>query len=341
MDITDLRSEPIKSKMKPTGLYRYYDGDILVGKECVSCGICFTIDNYHNAKDKKDGTVSKCKQCVSAQVSSSYADRYDKTGAQVPGWVEEVTQGTDLEGMIAVPSRRYRGWQGVRFYNSDGKIVGKVCPECKKAIAVGLFDRNLGHTDGLSTYCKKCNGSLNKEYASIRQDNDPNYAKNRSKKSYEKYFLRTDEEIAIKRSSIHPEGTKRCRVCRGTRKFTEYDIARGRADGLAQDCKECKVTKRRRVCEEYWKIAGIPLVCYLDSCSKGFEEIDHVVPVTLDGSDDLSNLLPICSHHNKRKHGTLLPLWLMDDYPEDYRSTMETVEGYGIDTWGSYVPLVN
>ena len=341
MDITGLTAEPIKSKMRPTGLYRYYDGSTLVGKECLECGVFHTISRYHKSKDKKDGTVARCRGCVAEKVSNGYESKYDKSGAQVPGWVEEATKNTELEGLQVVLARRYRGWQGARFYDDKGDIAGKICPSCHKAISAELFTKNLGHTDGLATYCKKCSGSFSREYALLRNELDPDYAKDRSKKSYEKYFRRTDEEIDSKKNSMHPECTKRCRVCRDTRGLQEYDAARGRADGLAQDCKECKTDRRRKICEEYWKVSGIPLVCYLSSCLKGFEEIDHVVPVTLDGPDDLSNLLPICSHHNKRKHGTLLPLWLMDYYPEDYRSTMETVEGYGIDTWGSYVPLVN
>lgn len=338
MNIEGLRTEPIKSKMRHTGLYRYFDGDLLIGKGCLTCKIPQEITNYHRSKDKIDGTVSNCKECLSVKRSKSYSEKYEKSGAQIDGWLEDVPKDAELEGLQIVLARRYRGWQGARYYYEDGLLAGKICPACKKAKIVGRFSKNAGHSDGLSNYCKECNGSLNREYLTIRSEDDPDYYKRRSKEAYTKYFLRTDEEIMRSRFNLHPSGTKICRVCREELTFEQYDVGRGRSDGLAPDCKTCKKTQRKRICKEYWNTRGIPLKCYLSSCDESFEEIDHVVPTSLDGPDELYNLLPMCATHNRKKHGTLLPLWLLDNHPEDYVSTITAVIHFGVDPWGSYVP---
>lgn len=339
MDTKGLRREPIKCKMKPTGLYRYFDGTTLVGKDCTECRSPREVESYHKAKGKPDGIVSKCRDCLSERASKAIDKKYSKSGAQVAGWVEELHKDPVLVGLDVVLARRYRGWQNVRFYFENGSIAGKVCPSCKEAKVVGSFSKNSGHSDGLSTYCKICGGVHNKEYLKIRFEDDPEYYKNKSAVSYTKYFIRTDDEIIRSRDNLHPGGTKVCRVCRENLEFNQYDVARGRSDGLALDCKNCKKTKRKRVCTEYWNEKGVPLRCYLSSCVSNFEEIDHVVPTSLDGPDELSNMLPMCSTHNRRKHGTLLPLWLLENHPDDYEKTIDAVTRYGVDPWGEYVPV--
>lgn len=334
-----LTARPIKCKMRPTGKYRYYDKDTLVAKECLECEVLKDISQFHRAKDKLDGTVSKCSECLKGKYNTEYKEKYAASGSRVPGWIEEVIRGTALEGLTFEVSRRYRGWQGARFYHTDGTLAGKICPSCRKALVSVCFSTNTGHTDGLSTYCNLCNGSLNKEYHRLRNEDDPMRSKTQSKRAYDKYFSRSDEEIKYARKNLHPSGTKICRVCRESLYFSKYDVGRGRPDGLASDCKSCKKTRRKKICVDYWTAKGIPLECYLSGCSRPFEEIDHVVPTSLDGPDELSNLLPMCGTHNRRKHGKLLILWLSESHPEVLQETLDLVASYGIDYTGTYVPI--
>lgn len=324
--------------MRPTGLFRYYDGDALAGKDCTGCGKSLKIDEYHKATDKIDGSVARCRGCCSRKVQSDYGVKYGKDGIQLDGWIETISIDPILKGLDIVPARRYKGWQGARFYQPDGKLAGKICPDCREAKTVRSFSRNSGHPDGLSTYCNLCGYKRNDEYLKSRLEEDHEYRRNASKKSYKKYFSRTEEEIRIDRTNLRPDGLKRCRVCREDLEFSEYYVGKGQPDGRALDCKGCMKTKRRRVCEDYWRVQGIPLKCYIAICDKAYEEIDHVVPTSLDGPDEVTNLLPICATHNRRKHGSLLYLWLLEHHPEAVESTMGDVVKYGVDPWGTYVP---
>lgn len=340
METVGLRTEPIKSKMRLTGLYRYYKEDTLVGKGCTICRIPKPIGDYHRSKSRSDGVVARCKACISVEVDSkSSANTYERSGMQVSGWIDRIPKDESLINLRVVPARRYRGWQGARFYHEDGTLAGKICPSCEEAKVIGSFSKNYGHPDGLSTYCKICSGTFSKEYLKLRSDSDPDYVKNRAKTAYQKYFNRSDKKIIEDRKRLHPNGLKKCRVCRKDLDFGKYDVGRGNPSGLALDCKSCKKSKRKRVCEEYWIVRGVPLKCYLANCEEPFEEIDHVVPTSLDGPDEIINLLPMCAEHNRRKHGILLPLWLLDSHPESYEDTMRFVIHFGIDPWGSYVPI--
>lgn len=59
-----------------------------------------------------------------------------------------------------------------------------------------------------------------------------------------------------------------------------------------------------------------------DTGEKRFMQMDHVVPISKGGQDDMSNLVPACIHCNASKNDSFLEFW----YPKKKFATLERIE---------------
>lgn len=60
--------------------------------------------------------------------------------------------------------------------------------------------------------------------------------------------------------------------------------------------------------ESYWIDNCIDMKCYI--CGGNFDHVDHVIPLSKGGVDDVYNLMPACKSCNLSKNATLLEEWL-------------------------------
>ena len=188
----------------------------------------------------------------------------------------------------------------------------KKCYKCKKTLPLDSFHTSLAKIDGLQDSCTVCNGKV-----SLSPEHRKKYNKWRSlwRKALS---MRSDEEIAIDRSATNPSGAKECRKCNVVKPFSDFYGKRSEVDGLRDRCKPCdhKTTSdfRKKPYLDYWNDNGIPLECYV--CGDPWDDADHVIAESREGSDEPYNRLPICKPCNSSKYMHPLEDWIREKYPD-------------------------
>lgn len=122
---------------------------------------------------------------------------------------------------------------------------------------------------------------------------------------------RSRDEVLADRDRLRPAGVKHCRYTHahpGSIPLASFGENRDQPDGLQQVCSACRGETYRRRALAYWKAQGIPLDCVY--CGGPFEHVDHVLPVSRGGTDDVENLVPSCTSCNTSKGDRLLDEWL-------------------------------
>jgi len=98
----------------------------LFEKECVTCHKILPITFFYPSIRKKDGYASSCKACAKKKVKES-RERVKKTVKR------------------KIPSEKF-------------------CRKCNTRKPSDEFNKNINHSDGLTTYCKECDRKREKEY---------------------------------------------------------------------------------------------------------------------------------------------------------------------------------
>lgn len=159
----------------------------------------------------------------------------------------------------------------------------KECSRCKQWLPVSSFHKDKSKWDGLHGFCKKCTKLVNHE----------TYIKNPDKKytSVLSYQRRTG--LILKYKPYNPnyyssEKSKKKKRIRDLRR---------RALKQNADIKErINIDVLNKILEKYnYKCA----YCKKD-CSNKYE-IDHKIPLSKGGTNDISNLALSCSHCNRSK----------------------------------------
>lgn len=251
----------------------------------------------------------------------------------------------DLTGLVEVPMVKLGGrlksdWSGSYYLDRSGDCVAKTCSKCRDVLSSEEFGKASRFRYGLNSRCKPCNRSVAKGHGgTLSPDGVRSVASVRSADWSNKNIERSDDEIYLARSAIHPSGTKTCRKCQVDKLFSEYHLHRRRLDGLAESCKTCvKIYDKARHSGEYrehWRAKGIPEKCYV--CLGEYEDIEHVVPLNVGGEDTPENTLPSCILCNRGvngKHTKLLIPWLESrDDITDKDEILRRVLQYGVDPY--------
>lgn len=213
----------------------------------------------------------------------------------------------------------------------------KTCNRCKKILHLSEYSLNKIAKGGVRSNCKTCSGEYSKNYRSRPGEVEGSSKGQEFTRKYRKSLAtRTKEQIRIDRERLRKDGTKKCRGCRESLSFDDFHNEFSAMDGLSARCKPChsanQSDKRKKKDNKYWVSKGIDLACYV--CGTEWDDTfhsDHVIPKSLEGSDDGPNRLPICPTHNGSKWMTPLEIWLRETMPERMDEILDRVTGYGVD----------
>lgn len=203
----------------------------------------------------------------------------------------------------------------------------KFCPSCKKDLALDAFGESKGRVDGLTVYCKECRNKRQREkYAASEQERERKrqyriqwYAEHREEqieRSRERYQRNRQDPAFVQikrvRERQHDKSEKR-KVSRkiwtaagGWRRYYRARLARDPEFQKTRRAYSLKSSRKRRAAGEFpqeqWEelLADAGHKCL---CCGSTEQItcDHIVPVSLDGTNAISNLQPLCKSCNSSK----------------------------------------
>lgn len=296
--------------------YRYYDSSgNLVYKACTKCNDILPAGRFSFRNRTIDQLETRCKTCFSLD-EKSYRDRS-------PGYMKNKNRRAVHKRLSRSPEQLA---DAARTLRPDGK---KTCITCGTYKELTLFANNRTSPDGRSGVCMECD-RLDKK---TRRDADPRWGKDIAVRCNERYRLRTDEQVLADRKRLRPTGNKTCKTCKQILPLTLYYNSRTEADGLSSACTPCVrdylLWKKKLSIELYWTSKNIPLECYV--CGDTYSHIDHVVPKSKHGGDELTNLLPLCVHHNTSKSDIPLDQWLYRKHPyEMERVLRKVIFEYGV-----------
>jgi hypothetical protein len=94
------------------------------------------------------------------------------------------------------------------------------CSCCNKRLPVSCFSSNPSHFRGYRYECIECQPSMDRA-------------------STLAYQQRTPEQVLVKRTELHPTGTKRCAQCERDVSLEYFNTNNTKADGLSTQCSPC------------------------------------------------------------------------------------------------------
>ena len=242
----------------------------------------------------------------------------------------------DISDLTSVPFRRaWKGFRGSYFLDpTTGECIAKTCSVCHKILHLSKFKLDNKMKYSASSMCISCNKVRCREYSSKIIDSSGVSAGARRMRNHRgKNSARSDKEIVEDLFRIHPNGVKTCGGCRKILSFENFYTNICNGSGLTYYCISCTSIKNADQISkkfiEYWQKNNIPIECYI--CGGPYEHNDHVIPRVLHGSDDPTNRLPMCQHHNDSKWKHLLSSWLMDRMPHKHNDVISRVISYGVD----------
>lgn len=237
------------------------------------------------------------------------------------------------------------GVRGAYYTDQSNNLIAKTCPVCSRILAKASFGIRNGnkYKYGINSECLECVSGYNTKYRIKSNSTDGMLGTIERNRIYlKKRTSRTDEEILADQKKFRPSGSKPCRTCKNTLPLEEFRRDRSRNDGLNVMCRKCHVEsvsmKEYGDFKTYWAENNIPLECY--ACLGPYEEVEHIIPLTLEGSNELDNMLPTCRECNRGvggKHRVCLTQWLRTKRPDKYAEVVTRVISYGV--WPFYTPV--
>ena len=216
----------------------------------------------------------------------------------------------------------------------------KHCPECNQDLPKTAFGKNRAQADGLCGYCRECRSKIRRaQYAAspeLREYNarvyrehakDPEFVASnrqrardycREKRSDPEWCAAERERLAWK--NMTPEQKQR-KVERNktrrqadperfNRKQNEYRNKRRREDAKVRQAHRDEVKMRKHMKRanggsytlEEWRTMCLLVGGRCVKCGQIADlTVDHIIPVSVGGSNDISNLQPLCMSCNSIK----------------------------------------
>jgi len=220
----------------------------------------------------------------------------------VPGQVRCSTHSAE-----AAKTRAFRKANGLCAKCASASLPGKLhcasCMETDRSTAAQLRKERVGQGQ-----CVQCNSPAKAGTALCPTHSA--VAVTRARAATLRLRARTAGAILADRARLRPDGLKECRqraVHDGPLPLDSFGPCSSTSDGLQQSCKACRGLAYRRRAMAYWRAQGIPLACVY--CSGPFEHVDHVIPSSRGGTNDVTNLVPACTSCNTSKADKLLAEW--------------------------------
>lgn len=297
--------------------YRYYAlGGTLVAKTCTSCTCVKVTEDFPRHSRRGDGLGSTCKLCAKSREAALRKENpqlYSERSKTKRAKLSQRSDSQIVEDQIRIHP------QG-----------SKTCVYCQEYYPLHEFQKDRTGSDGLSSECKNCGKTRQARNRQTTKGYDSDAHKRRRRRNLE----RTSDQVESDRLKARPTGKKKCKKCKTVHALDVFYNDRGAKDGLGDLCKPCSNetnrTIRRAPYLAYWNSRNIPQECYL--CGGPYDHVDHVIPLELEGPDEMFNMLPMCTYHNVGKRDTPLDQWLYDKYPYDMERVLrKVIFDYGVD----------
>lgn len=290
-----------------------------IAKTCSKC--CMELPYGSFARDSSGGygLASSCKECARKR-AVEYRKRVTDSGK------------TNLQVVLERSAQKYKSRSEEEVISDRNRLrpLGtKTCSKCKLTLDLPEFGINRRTADGLNSWCKKC--------IKVRNSNiDPGTARGLETKYRRNNANRSEKQVKQVQNKLYPDGIKKCTRCKITYPLSGYYRDSTTSSGLDSKCIECRNKREKRRREErdkkHWSQKKIPLECYVCRIPWGpGDPSDHVVPKSLEGTDESHNRLPMCPYHNGSKWMTPLEIWLRESMPERMDEILDRVTGYGVD----------
>lgn len=195
-------------------------------------------------------------------------------------------------------------------HNNEGcACAGKRCPRCEQVKCRSAFNRCLLRLDGLQPYCRECSRERKREDRSKHRDRvrEENKRWRQNHREYDRErknsYNRMNPEKYRERSRAYHEAN------RDTHKEQMNAYRRDNLESFAVREANRRASKAKAggsFTQQEWHdlCAFYDYTCL--RCGKQEPDVkltvDHVVPLSQGGSNDISNLQPLCRTCNTSKH---------------------------------------
>lgn len=170
----------------------------------------------------------------------------------------------------------------------------KTCASCERRLPHSEFHQNRCRHDGLSTYCKDCEGKRGRAH----------YRENKGK-----YLTRVAAYRQTRKDWLKNYGKEWARNHSAQRYASHKKWMRAHPENSKQHLANQRANRRGapgKVTSEQWDSIKKKFGYRCPSCGLGEPAIslqrDHIIPIRLGGANTVDNLQPLCSRCNSRKH---------------------------------------
>jgi 5-methylcytosine-specific restriction endonuclease McrA len=280
------------------------------GKWCSSCGQIKCLGAFNRNRSMKDGLDNYCRVCKSEWLI-----------AYRQGNLEPIRE--RRERAKSSEAYRYRGIIPQLDHIKDNcNCPGKRCPGCEQIKCHDAFNRDKRAKSGLQVYCRACQsaksvGHYQSDLESRRErarerdrtESHREYQKNwrqghfESRRAYHKAYKEAHPDYGRMWSE---ENRDKVREYSRTRYRNHPELSRISVNNRRARKKQAEGAFTQREWESLCAYYGYTCL----HCGRREPDIkltaDHVVPLAQGGSNDISNIQPLCHSCNARKHTAII-----------------------------------
>lgn len=180
----------------------------------------------------------------------------------------------------------------------------KRCTHCKKYKTLDQFNKNRAMKDGLQNQCKEC------QHASVKKCDDAHREQRRE--HGKEWYYANREEAKAKNNARCRERWKNDPAYRAHKNQQKQDLYYNNPAYRDRQLKQSSFHSRKRRAIKLGSNTSFTEQQWKDLCNKYGNRClrcgkktkltrDHVVPLTRGGSNDISNIQPLCSTCNHKK----------------------------------------
>jgi len=282
------------------------DWAVQTSKVCTGCRQLQPLSFYNRNKRTRDGRQTRCKECSRKKDKEWY---YLRGGKKVKNATNSTTEGKRKRRLeFGRWQARKKGalaemfsWDEMIGFWIDNGIDPETCYYCKNDPfehidhIVPLEKQGAHVLKNIVPACGQCNWS-------------------KHTRDVEEFM----KEVQLRNN---PDNKKECKDCKEKKLLKYFTKEKHSKDGFQSYCSRCYRKRSRKKYEKWWMENDIdPTTCFY--CEKEFvngvyEHLDHFIPKSKGGTNDVSNFRPSCKKCNRDKHtmdperflAGLGPLW--------------------------------
>lgn len=245
-------------------------------KRCTKCKQQKSISNFNKDKTRDDGLFPQCRECKNAGKRKYYRENKDKVSKQNDEWVKNNPE------KVNKIKKRYRD-KNKEVLNEKSRDRYRDNPDKYKEIKKKSYYKNRASVLRYQENYRK----ENPEAIRSRQNNY--YKKNKEK------ILQYHKEFRKKYPERHKEHVRKWNERNKEKRqvITMNRIARRKKNGGSFTSEEWEALK---------KSCNYSCLCCGEIEPDIKLSIDHVIPISKGGRNDIANIQPLCLPCNQRKN---------------------------------------